>query len=129
MLVVSVSTRVDISSTPIAPAPRDIKEGGRIGGVGRHTDSYATDVGMPDFGVELHDGRLEGVHVGDSNIDLEVTASVRGVGRAGEGALKVGEVGIVDGLGEDAGVVFIALDVGELLGNTALSCRRHGWSG
>lgn len=80
---------------------------------------------MPDLGVELHYGGFERVHVGDLDIDLEGSAGIRGVGRARECALEVGEVRAVDGLGEDAGVVLVALDVGQLLGNTALSRGSH----
>ena len=90
------------------------------------THRHTADVGVPDPGIESHDGRLERVRVWDLNVDLEGAASVGSVGRAGKGALEMGQVGRVYGLRKNARLVSVGMDVLQLLGNAPLSCRGHG---
>ncbi len=81
---------------------------------------------MPDFGVELHGGRLERVHLRDHDVDLECAPGVRGVRRPWKGALEVRQVGVVDGGCDHPRGVLVVMKVGQLLGNPALAGGGHG---
>lgn len=80
---------------------------------------------MPHLGVELHDGRLERVHVRDLDVDCVCAAGIWGIWGAWEGAFKMCEIAGVDRGCEDARVVLVLLDVAELLEDAALACARH----
>lgn len=87
---------------------------------------------MPDLCGELHDGGLEGVVVGDPNVDVVGGAMVGSVWRAAEDALEVGQVvecvgtglGLVQRLEGDARVR-VFLDILDLLDQAAVSVGRH----
>ena len=96
------------------------------GGRGRgQAYGLRADVGVPHPGVEPDDGRLERVHVRDLDVDLVPAAGVGGVGRCGKRALEVHQVGGVDGLGVDAAIGPVIVDVGQLLGDAPLACGGH----
>lgn len=80
---------------------------------------------MPHFRIELHDWRLEGVHVGDLDVDCVSSAGVGGIWRAWEGALEMCEVASIDRRCEDTRVVLVLLYIAELLEDATLACARH----
>lgn len=86
------------------------------GQVMNDTYGLAADVGMPDFGVEFHDGRAEWVLGWDADVDDKAASLVRRARRAGNAGLEVRQVAGLGGLGRDlaAGVGF---DVGQLFGD------------
>ena len=100
-----------------------MKVAGRACGEG--TYGYAADVGMPDLGRELHNGRFEGVVVGNLDVDLKGSSLVRRVGRAGEDALQVGEVRLIDEVCHDTRVVPVGLNILQLLGDSAFPGGGH----
>lgn len=89
------------------------------------TYRHTADVWVPDLGVELHDGRLEGVHVWDNDVDLESSPRIGRVGRTSKATLEVNQVGGVDGLCENARLVLVIVNVGELLRDPALAGGSH----
>ena len=95
---------------------------------GSHGGQYclAADIGMPDLGLETHLRGLEGVVIRDDDVHVELSTSVGAVRRTGESALEVEEVRLADGLGEDARVVLVRLDVGQLLDDPPFPGSRHG---
>lgn len=92
---------------------------------GVHANRDTADVGVPDLGIEAHRRGLEGIHVRNDNVDLELATSIRSVGRADKGALEVCQVRRVDRAGIDAGVVLVIVDVCQLLGDAALASGGH----
>lgn len=85
----------------------------------------AADVGMPDFGVEFHDWRLEWVVIWYSDVDGICASFIRGTGGAQEGSLEMGQVVAVTDQGcGDLGEV-IALDIGDFFGDAAVAVA-HG---
>lgn len=66
------------------------------------TYSHARHIRMPDLCDELHDGRLEGVLGGNTDVDKICSAMVGCVWRALEDALEVGQV--VKGVGRGGGL-------------------------
>ncbi len=100
---------------------------GRWGTGERQTYGLAADVGMPDLGVELHDGRTEGILGGDLDVDDVLAALVWSARGPGYASLEVCQVAAaVDGLGRDVGVGSVGSHVAQLLGDTAHPARRHG---
>lgn len=89
------------------------------------THSLTADVGVPHLCVKLHEGRLEGVHIRDLNVNSVNPTGVWGVWWPWESALKVCEVAGVDGGGRDSRVIFVCVHIGQLLGNTAFSGGGH----
>lgn len=71
----------------------------------------AADIGMPDFGIEPDNGRLEGVIIGDLDVEVVGTSGVRCVRRPWETAFEMTQVAWVDRLSEDSGVVLVIIDV------------------
>jgi len=84
---------------------------------------------MEDLGIKPNDGGLERVRVGNLDINLVRPSGVDGIGRRGKCALEPREIGGVDGLGEDARLVPVGSNVGELFRNASFSAGRHGGSG
>lgn len=82
---------------------------------------------MPDLGVELHDGRAEGILAGDLDVDKVGGALVWGIGWPCELAAQMCKIIAVScGLDNDFGVL-VVLDIGNLLGNAPASVRcSHG---
>lgn len=72
---------------------------------------------MPDFGVELHDGRAEGVLDGDDDVDHVRAALVRRAGGAGDAGLEVCQVAIRHRLSRYFGAGRVAGHVAQLLGH------------
>lgn len=66
------------------------------------TYRLTADVGVPDFGPEAHGRRLEGVGIGDGDVDLEGAAGIWSVGRAVDCAHEPLEGDAVGGSSEDA---------------------------
>lgn len=94
----------------------------------------AGNVGMPDFGHELHVGWLEGILGGYLDVDEESASSVRSVWGPMEDALEMGEIienigagRLVEWLEYDAGVG-VFLDVLNLLDEASVPVGRHGAS-
>lgn len=85
----------------------------------------AAHVGMPHGGHELHLGGLEGVVLGDGDVDLKGAALVRRVGGPGEAADEGAEVSLVGGPCEDAGRGAVGLQLLELLDDAAVAVARH----
>jgi hypothetical protein len=79
------------------------------------TYGLRADIGMPDLGLEAHDGRSERVFARDLDVHGECAALVRRVWRPVELAAEVCEViAVAGGLDDDLGVL-VVLDVGNLL--------------
>lgn len=89
------------------------------------THSLTADVGMPHLRVKLHVRRLERVHIRDLNVDDICSSSVRGIWRPWNSALEVCEIAGVDGRGTDSRVVFVRMNVGQLLDDPAFSGGGH----
>ena len=91
------------------------------------TYSLTTDVWMPDLGVELHDGRSEGILSRDPNIYNKLPTLVRGAGRASDTSLEVCQVtpSIVGGSGRNVRDRGISLDVGQFLGDSTNPIASH----
>lgn len=56
------------------------------------TNRLTANVGMPHFGVELHDRGPKWIVIRDADIDFIGTSLVRGAGWSSKGALEVGDV-------------------------------------
>ena len=81
---------------------------------------------MPDLRLEPHLRRLKRIGVGNLNVDLVRASCVGRVWRRGKRASEVIQADSIDGCSKDSRVVSISLDVGQLLGYTAISAARHG---
>lgn len=87
----------------------------------------AADVGMPDSGVEAHDGWAEGILGGNLDVDDVLASLVWGTRGPRDAGLEVCQItAAVHGLGRDVGVGGIGSHVAQLLGHTADPTRRHG---
>lgn len=67
---------------------------------------------MPHFGIKLHNGGLEGIHVGDLNVDSVRPTRIRGIWGPRKGALEMCQIRRVDRSGRDTRVVPILVHVG-----------------
>jgi hypothetical protein len=85
----------------------------------------AADVRVPGLGLEGHGRRLEGVCVGDGNVDLEGPSGVWRIRGPRNDALELLERNTVDRRGVDARLLAVGLDVGQFLGNSPVSTRGH----
>lgn len=82
---------------------------------------------MPDFGVEFHDRRAEGILAGNLDVDKEGGALVWGIGRARKLATQMCEIIAVSCVLDNDLRVLVVLDIGNLLGNAPVSVRcSHG---
>lgn len=89
------------------------------------THRLRADIGVPDLGLKLHDGRAEGILAGYLDVDIEGSALVGCVWRPEELASKVCEVlAIACRLNHDLGELVI-VDVGDLLVDTPGAIRGH----
>ena len=80
---------------------------------------------MPDSSIELHDWGLEGIFIGDTDIDIVCASFIRGTWRSLKGTLEVGNVGSVAyGAGRNMGQ-FVGVNIGHLFGYAACTTRRH----
>lgn len=80
---------------------------------------------MPDLGDELDGGRLEGVAVGNLNVDFVQAAGVWCIGRCGKGALQMQQVGLVERLSKYSRVVPVIANVTQLLEDASLLGAGH----
>lgn len=92
--------------------------GGRV-----DTHGLAANVGMPDVGLEAHQGRAERVLGRDFNVDNETATLVRRARGACNTGFEMGQIaGLVGGLGRDV-ARRIGLYVGQLFGDSSGSAR------
>ena len=82
---------------------------------------------MPDLRGVPHLGRLEGVVLGDDDVDFEHAALVRRPLRTDHGALEVSQVLRVDRLGSDARSLVVLADRLELLQQPPVDVRHGYW--